>query len=314
MSKIRRVDFSPDEWLAGTRMLSAEERGLYWDCCALIYSHGGPIEDDEEWLKKALGVDVRTWRRVRGRLIELRKLSSVDVDGKSHLMNGRAGREIEAAGGRIDKASRGGKGKAEKRAAAQHRPNFGGTSNGSSSDVQAKSEQISSEINDLGAANHQPSTINHHKEESSPSSATAVPAPVPPEIDRAFALWLPVAYELRIPDPGFLNSERRTLLAERLAECGIEKFETAMANLREARWLREDDDPSKPKRWVNLANLLKPENFTGLLEGRYAERHEPKPQPQNRPQRRGSAANAVLFAAALGGVGGGGSDRGGGGT
>jgi uncharacterized protein YdaU (DUF1376 family) len=46
MSKVRRVDFSPDEWIAGTRELTMEERGAYWDVCALIYSRGGPIPDD----------------------------------------------------------------------------------------------------------------------------------------------------------------------------------------------------------------------------------------------------------------------------
>jgi uncharacterized protein YdaU (DUF1376 family) len=100
--------------------------------------------------------------------------------------------------------------------------------------------------------------------------------PTPPEIDAAFALWGPIAYELKIPDPGFLNTDRRQLLAQRLAECGLDGWRIAMTNLREAKWLRDDDDPSKPKRWVNLHNLLQPEHFTGLLENRYAERHEPK--------------------------------------
>jgi uncharacterized protein YdaU (DUF1376 family) len=44
MTKIRRIDFSPDEWIAGTIGMSLEEEGLYMRICTLIYSRGGPIE------------------------------------------------------------------------------------------------------------------------------------------------------------------------------------------------------------------------------------------------------------------------------
>jgi hypothetical protein len=44
--KVRRVDFYPDEWLAGTFNLAADERGVYVTICALIYSHCGPIKAD----------------------------------------------------------------------------------------------------------------------------------------------------------------------------------------------------------------------------------------------------------------------------
>lgn len=272
MAKIRRVDFSPDEWLAGTRTLTAEQRGLYWDVCSLIYSRGGPIADDEEWLRKALAVDVRQWRRIRADLIGARKLRVVYVDGLPHLMNDRAEREIEGATGRIDQARKGGKARAAKRAAAQHRPDFSRTSPELVGEVPANRQDVSSNSNELGSANHQPPTTNHQEESS--SAAGERPAPPAADIDLAFAEWASIAFELRIPDPGFLNSDRRALLVQRLTECGIEGWRTAMTNLREARWLRDDDDPSKPKRWVNLGTLLKPENFTGLLEGRYVERHE----------------------------------------
>jgi hypothetical protein len=44
-AKIRRVDFYPDDWLAGTRGMSQAECGLYWNLCALMYALGEcPIE------------------------------------------------------------------------------------------------------------------------------------------------------------------------------------------------------------------------------------------------------------------------------
>lgn len=46
MRKIRRIDFSPDEFLAGTIILTDAQLGLYWRACSLIYSTGGPIHVD----------------------------------------------------------------------------------------------------------------------------------------------------------------------------------------------------------------------------------------------------------------------------
>lgn len=90
------------------------------------------------------------------------------------------------------------------------------------------------------------------------------------EVDAAYELWLPVAYDLRIPDVGFLNDERRSALAARLAEIGgINGWRIALEKIRMAQFLIDDD--GKPKHWVNLATLLKPEKFTGLMEDRYAE-------------------------------------------
>ena len=127
-------------------------------------------------------------------------------------------------------------------------------------------------------------------------------------VDEAFALWVPVAYDLKIPDPGFLNADRRELLAARLAECGwIDGWKVALEQLRAAKFLRDEADPTKPKPWVNLGALLKPETFTGLMEGRYAERDDPsKRNGHQGPARSSAIRTAANFAAALGGLGAGG--------
>jgi len=44
--KVRRIDFSPDEWLAGTQELGPYDRGVYITVCALIYSRGERINVD----------------------------------------------------------------------------------------------------------------------------------------------------------------------------------------------------------------------------------------------------------------------------
>jgi len=76
--KIRRADFYPDDWLAGTLVLTLEERGAYITICALIYSSADRLLDDDRYLAGVCRVDVRVWRRIKLRLIALGKLSIED--------------------------------------------------------------------------------------------------------------------------------------------------------------------------------------------------------------------------------------------
>lgn len=100
MSKVRRVDFSPDEWIAGTRELSMEERGAYWDVCALMYSRGGPIADDDAWIARTLGCNPRKWRSLKASLVAVGKLR---IEG-GQMVNGRAERELKRAQSRLKQA------------------------------------------------------------------------------------------------------------------------------------------------------------------------------------------------------------------
>lgn len=101
--KVRRIDFYPADWLAGTIGLSNCERGLYITACMLIYSHGGPIRRDD--LRAACGVDHgNAFNRQIGRLLVLGKLTEEDglVDNK------RCEKELENVGKRLAKASENG--------------------------------------------------------------------------------------------------------------------------------------------------------------------------------------------------------------
>lgn len=76
--KVRRIDFSPDEWLAATVRLTVIEKGCYWTVCALIYSKGGPIDDDPAWIARNCGCDIRTWKAARRSLLALGKIERVE--------------------------------------------------------------------------------------------------------------------------------------------------------------------------------------------------------------------------------------------
>lgn len=304
MAKIRRVDFSPDEWLAGTRELTLEERGAYWDVCALMYSRGGPIPDDRKWLRQVLGADrVRTVHRLIERLVAIGKLKRLEPDAASgafhRLMNDRVSQEIVRSRHRIGGLNN--QGPSHSRTTAEPQRSHDGATTEPRRSQRAR--RVSKQINELPSAcegNHQPSTINHVRDTESglEAAATGSARDSYAETDEAHRRWLPVATALGIPDPGFLNSERRSALAARLAEIGgLEGWTQALERLREAEFLRDDRDPSKPKRWVNLFTICKPENFTGLMEGRYAERRHRQGTREGEDHAGGSATSAGIDAA-----------------
>lgn len=97
-AKIRRIDFSPDEFLVGVAGMKPEEIGAYWIACSLMYSRGGPIVDDEAWIARACGCSRRTWRTLKERLVTAGKLSVSD----GLISNSRTVREIERAKNRLN--------------------------------------------------------------------------------------------------------------------------------------------------------------------------------------------------------------------
>lgn len=109
-AKVRRVNFSPDEFLIGVRDIKrADWAWCYWVVCCLVYSKGGPIEDDSGWIAKAAMVDVRTWHAARRALLMMGKLVAFHDDRVPYITNDRAEMELWLARHRIETASRGGK-------------------------------------------------------------------------------------------------------------------------------------------------------------------------------------------------------------
>jgi len=99
MSKVRRIDFYPDDFLVGTSGMNPTEGWVYWIACVLMYSRGGPIQID----------DLRRWLRLRGvhfqqafdALVEAGKLT---LDGSS-IRSQRVLNELSRASQRVLKLS-----------------------------------------------------------------------------------------------------------------------------------------------------------------------------------------------------------------
>ena len=73
--KPRRADFYPDDWLAGTLELTLEEEGAYIRICALVYSKGQAISDNDRWLAGMCRVSTRKWRTLRNSLVAKGKIT-----------------------------------------------------------------------------------------------------------------------------------------------------------------------------------------------------------------------------------------------
>lgn len=121
--KPRRVDLSPDNFIAGVSgLMSAEELGVYWLMCLLYYSHGGEFDYDEKRFVSMLpGTHWRSFRAAFEKLQDLGKVSS----GSGHVsVKGCAG-PLQDALKRIARAAENGSkgGRPINNNKALHKPN-----------------------------------------------------------------------------------------------------------------------------------------------------------------------------------------------
>ena len=116
--KLRRADFYPDDWLAGTVELTLEEEGAFIRICSLIYSKGRPIPDKDRWLASMCRVSTRRWRTLRQALVDKEKITI--SDGLIHQE--RCRKELEKGANiarkRAESGAKGGRKSAEQSAKA----------------------------------------------------------------------------------------------------------------------------------------------------------------------------------------------------
>jgi uncharacterized protein YdaU (DUF1376 family) len=93
MGTLKWYKRDPRAALTGMRGLSLEERGAYNTILDLIYCHDGALEDNSREICHELHCNVRTWRRIKARLLDLGKLYVYD----KCLRNERADAEVAKA-------------------------------------------------------------------------------------------------------------------------------------------------------------------------------------------------------------------------
>jgi hypothetical protein len=296
-TKIRRVDLSPDEWIAGCQGLSEEEEGIYMRLTTRMYSRGGPLA--LAGLAAYCGSDPRKFWRIVRQLWAKNKVIIRDQNGW----------DIEPTS-RGDLAEIG-------ETLAIHR-----------CEVELKCARDRSEIGEKLAAkrwninkvidavphmrarstNHQPSTINHQKEEERilsgrlPDQLDDLPCVEAPAIGSSVEATSPRAESLKRPTlaRSVENGEKthplevantmtsvwnevcggisqaRPPKASRVRSCALRWRDEFAAS--EAQWraycqriaaaphLRGEND----RGWhVDLDWVLEPRNIAKIQEGRY---------------------------------------------
>lgn len=140
LPKIRRIDFSPAEWLEGTAELSDDDRGVYITICALIWARGRRI--NLELLRRHSLSHGNKLLASLGRLEKSRKIVRKGLE----IGQKRAEKELKNAQTRSRTAAEN----------ARHR-----WKTKEIEDAPAERPHVPAQSS--RNANHQPSTINHQK-------------------------------------------------------------------------------------------------------------------------------------------------------
>src|SRR4051812_37288464 len=112
MGLIKWYKRDPEAALTGMMSLTLEERGAYNTVLDLIYARDGRLPDDDRFLAGWMRCDIRVWRRLKSRLIQLDKIRIAD----GFITNLRATSEVDEALHRVEAASEAGRASAAKRA------------------------------------------------------------------------------------------------------------------------------------------------------------------------------------------------------
>lgn len=133
----------PREMLALYRQLGPEAGGMFSALVDLCCQEGGPVEDNDKLIAGTLGVDVRIWKRVRGKLVAAGRLYEcrcIETGGPA-LSSGIAEKIIADGRKRWESAKRAGDISAQ--LAAEKRAETGSTSAVDSPDLKDKSGEKS---------------------------------------------------------------------------------------------------------------------------------------------------------------------------
>lgn len=257
--KVRRIDYSADEFLVGTRGLSDAECGVYWRACSLIYSHGGPIPVDE--LRRWCSSRKNDFDAIVKRLVDGGKLTR----NQHELGQTRAQRELERATKRAEKWRE----------------------NGANGGRPVKENNAIEEPSGLSknnrASNDQLPTINHQsKDKPLRGSSRAVARDT---AEQMLSIWREECGDaLGLPTKA--SDSRITQCSARLRnelEGDLENWRAACRRIRRSGFLTE-----KWKATIDWA--LQPKNLLKVLEGNYDDQrgksdaevsNRPSPKPVN---------------------------------
>ena len=133
MTDIRRVDFYPNDWIAGVATLDVVDVGIFAMAEAMIYSHGGPIQKAD--LKRFVRCHGKAFENALARLVASGRL----ILNGSEISSKRCLNELEKARERIAKWSENG----SKGGRPSRKPNGLDEPSGSYARAQPSASQVS---------------------------------------------------------------------------------------------------------------------------------------------------------------------------
>lgn len=248
--------FYPDDWLSGTRSLTAMEAGVYITLIAMMYDHGKPLVMDEARLARYCGATPRQFSAALRRLIEEGKIISLP----GGLWNARVASELQE---REEKTCKAKKAVAER----ENRKTQSNQGNNGSNDDRTMIERSS--ISDTRSQKLEGGPNGP------PERAPQLPlskAPVLVDIataTAAFDAYNAMALKAGLSRAQSLTEVRRKHLAHRLKECGgLDGWRAAMDKVAASSFLT-----GKVKPWrADLDFILQASSFTKIMEGSYDDR------------------------------------------
>lgn len=200
MSKVRHIDFYPDEYIAGVGgCMTAEEQGIYWMICSLISSHGGEVDNDPKRIGRLVCLGPSKTKKIIDKLIYDGKLN----EKESKLCQKRSEIELEKAQKRIK--------------TSQENGLKGGRPTIDNKDLEKPDGLFPEKL----TTNYQlPTTNDSYK--------------------KAFELWNDLAKSCNLPVARTLGDRKNKLILRIDEAGGIEGWESALEKVRNSPYLRGD--------------------------------------------------------------------------
>lgn len=254
MGQIKWYKRDPDAALNGMMELNLEERGAYNTVLDLIYTRDGNLADDDRFIAGWLRVDVRVWKRIKNRLIDLGKLRAEE----GMLRNSRADVEVLNALSRVGSARDAGLASARSKAVK-------------SSAGKKKNKHLASTDVETGASTGVSTNHNHNQKEekeakASSSSSARQNFGSAIEVDEVFRAWNRIAAECPCPPAVKLTPARQKAIKARLVEYDCQTITAAIRTIPSSTFLTGGGE----RGWIaDIDSVLRPENMTRLIEGFY---------------------------------------------
>lgn len=236
-------------YLADTMHLARQHHGSYLLLIMAAFKNAGWLPNDDDMLAQVAKCTPKEWKAERALYAAFFQVTDERWTHK------RVTAEWEKALALTDERSKAGASGAAKR--------WQGHSKGNGKRMAEPSGSHRQNDGPSQSQSQPPVTTSRHVEAESDAQARDA---------SALAAWQASAGQHGWPEVQFLNSTRRYQLRARLGECGgLEGWNAALTAAAAAEFL-------KNQRWFDFDWMLKPENFTRLMEGRYAERHRSEPK------------------------------------